>query len=118
MSYGQSNGYTNEYRIQEQSDRYDEDSRQEASAGGRRIRRAGGYGGFIATNVSEQPELGEQPISPESPDPYNVPSIPTWRRADGRTPGREDFGGREPSRPTTNGSRLYGDGPAGRQIEG
>ncbi|MCJ1247248.1 Exocyst complex component 4 [Trapelia coarctata] len=117
MSYGQSNGYTNGYRGHEQPNRYDEDSRQETPAGGRRIRRAGGYGGFIAANVSEQPELGE-PMSPESPDPYNAPNIPSWRRAEGRTPGREDFGSREPSRPTANGSRLYGDGPAGRQIEG
>lgn len=118
MSYGQTNGYTNGYRGQEQSNRYEEDLRQEVPTAGRRVRRAGGYGGFVAADVSEHPELGEQPMSPESPDPYNAPNIPSWRRAEARTPGREDFGGRDPSRNTDNGSRLYGDGPAGRQIEG
>lgn len=118
MSHGQTNGYTNGYRSQEQSNRYDDEPRQDAPAVGRRVRRVGGYGGFISADVSEQPELGEQPISPESPDPYNAPSIPRWRRAEGRTPGRDDVGGRDPPRPTAHGSRLYGDGPAGRQIEG
>ncbi|MCJ1394198.1 Exocyst complex component 4 [Xylographa bjoerkii] len=122
MSYGQNgaNGYSNGYRSQEQSNRYEEDQTNGAHTGGRRVRRAGGYGGFFPGDVSEQPELGqsEQALGPESPDPYNPPSIPNWRRAEGRPQGRDDNRSRDHSRPTGNGTHLYGEGPAGKQIEG
>ena len=122
MSYGQNgtNGYSNGYRSQEQSTRYEDDQTNGAPNGGRRVRRAGGYGGFFPGDVSEQPELGhdEQALGPESPDPYNPPSIPNWRKAEGRTQVRDDNGSRDRSRPPGNGTHLYGEGPAGKQIEG
>ena len=112
MSYGQNgtNGYTNGYHSQEQSTRYDEDPRDARLGQGRRVRRAGGYGGFFNADLAEHPEP-EQPQRPESPDLYNPPSVPAWRR-------RDNSGSRERSRPNADGARLYGDGPGARQIEG
>ena len=122
MSYGQNgtNGYSNGYRGQEQSTRYEEDQSNGAPTGGRRVRRAGGYGGYFPGDVSEQAELGqnEQASGPESPDPYNPPSIPSWRRVEGRPQGRDDGGTSDRLRQTGNGTHLYGEGPAGKQIEG
>ena len=122
MSYTQNgtSGYSNGYRNQDQSSRYEEEPRDGGPVGGRRVRRAGGYGGFFAADVAEQPEPGqtEQTTGPESPDPYNAPPIPNWRRAEGRTQGRDDSGIRDRMGPSVNGTRLYGDDPAGRQIEG
>lgn len=121
MSSGRNgaNGYSNGYRNQEQSNRYEEDPTNGGPIGGQRVRRAGGYGGFMPGDVSEQPELGQTDhLGPESPDPFNAPSIPGWRRAEGRGQGRDDNGSRDRFRPTGNGSHLYGDGPAGKQIEG
>ena len=122
MSYTQNGtgGYSNGYRNQDQSSRYEEEPRDGGPAEGRRVRRAGGYGGFFAADVSEQPEHGqtEQAIGSESPDPYNAPPIPNWRRAEGRSQVRDNGGSRNHIGPGSNGSRLYGDDPAGRQIEG
>ena len=122
MSYGQNgiNGYSNGYHNQEQTTRYDEARRDGGLMGeqlvGRRVRRNGGYGGFFTAAVSEQPELGqsEEPVSPESPDPFTAPRQPNWRRGYGRdvSDSGTRFGG------SVNGPKLYGEGPGARQIEG
>lgn len=103
MSSGPSgtNGYTNGYH---------EDPHDGRPPEGRRVRRAGGYGGFFNADLAEHPEP-EQPRSPDSPDPYNAPTVPAWRR-------RDESSSRERSRLDGNGARLYGDGPGGRQVEG
>ena len=103
MSYGQNgtSGYINGYH---------EDSRDDRPAEGRRVRRAGGYGGFFNADLAEHPE-SERPLSPDSADPYNAPTVPAWRR-------RDESGSRERSRPNGSGARPYGDGPGARQIEG
>ncbi|MCJ1476807.1 Exocyst complex component 4 [Lambiella insularis] len=121
MSYGRNgmNGYGNGYRNPEQSNRNEEDPANGGLVGGQRVRRAGGYGGYVPGNMSEQPELGQtDQHGPESPDPFNAPRVPGWRRAEGRGQGRDDGGSRDRSRAMVNGSHLYGDGPAGKQIEG
>ena len=122
MSYTQNgtSGHSNGYRNQDQSSRYEEEPRDSRSVEGRRVRRAGGYGGFFTADITEQPEPGhtEQAIGPESPDPYSAPPIPNWRRAEGRSQVRDDGGSRNHTETGPNGSRLYGDDPAGRQIEG
>ena len=115
MSYGQNgtNGYTNGYRNQQQSTRYDEGYREGGPVGGRRARRAGGYGGY--SNEEPESRSNGQPVtflSPESPDPYNPPPVPSWRRA----PAPEDSGSRDRPGPVSN--VTYGDGPGGRQIGG
>ncbi len=114
---GPSNGYTNGYRAQEQGDRYDDENHDSGPVGpgGRRARRAGGYGGFSYGDVPEQPEAEQdgQPTNAGSPDPYNPPTVPAWRRAQADDPGSQD---RTRLIPGTN--RQYGDGPGGRQIEG
>ena len=116
MSYGQNgvNGYTNGYRNQQPPSRYEEGYREGGPVGGRRSRRAGGYGGFGA----EEPEQrgNEQSgtfLSPESPDPYNAPPVPSWRR----TPVVEEFASRDRVGPISS-TGSYGDGPGARQIGG
>ena len=110
LSQNGTNGLINGYHNQEQSSRYDEDPRDTRPGQARRVRRAGGYGGFFNADLIEQPE-SEQPQRSPSPDLYNPPSVPAWRR-------RDNSGSRERSRPDVDGARLYGDGPGARQIEG
>ena len=106
MSYGQNgiNGSLNGYLSAQLN--HHGGAQQE---GGRRVRRAGGYGGFFESDLPENSEP-DQPLSPESPDPYNPPSVPSWRR-------RDELG-TERSRQDANGLRPYGTGPGARQIEG
>ena len=79
--------------------------------GGRRPRRAGGYGGFI----NQEPDGARQQNGSGSypnQDPYNAPSVPTWRR-EARN---QDEGYVRPR--NQNGYGRYGDGPGSRQVEG
>lgn len=112
MSYGQNgtNGYTNGYPSQGQTNRYEGDAQEVAPAGGRRARRAGGYGGFFNNDLAEQSD--NSPLSPTAPDPFSAPVIPAWRQARDESQGRDRLGQGQ------NTSRMYGDGPGARQIEG
>ena len=104
MSYGPhaTNSYTN--------GRYSEDDQDTQPISGRRVRRAGGYGGFFNSDLAEQPESDNTQKS-GSPDQFNAPGIPAWRRRDGSS-------SRDRSGQNGNATRLYGDGPGARQIEG
>ena len=116
MSYGQNgmNGYTNGHRNQQPPTRYEDGYREGGPVGGRRSRRAGGYGGF-GNEEPEQRSNGHPAtfLSPESPDPYNAPPIPSWRR----TPVVEEFASRDRGGPLLN-TGTSGDGPGARQIGG
>ena len=112
MSYGPNgaNGYTNGYHRQQQSSRYSEDHQDPPPITGRRVRRAGGYGGFFNSDPAEQPEP-DTAQGLDNPDPFNASGVPTWRR-------RDESNNRERSEQNGVSTRLYGDGPGARQIEG
>ena len=113
MSY--SNGYTNgTYR----TNRYEDPHEDSHSLGGGRQRRPGGYGGFHDGAPSE-PEA--QPPRPsfrlrgaDSSDGASGLSVSRTRNADGYDTSRS----RDRGLRGQNGSRQYGNGPGGRQIEG
>ena len=132
MSYGQNgmngygNGYGGSYRTQQPPSRYDDDYRNGGSSGSqasgpvgsRRARRAGGYGGFFNEEAEQQQDSGRPaPAHQASVDPYNAPAVPTWRRG----AVNDGYGASDRDRlrtPPISSSRMYGDGPGGRQIEG
>ena len=112
MSYGPSgrNGHINGYYRQEQLGRDSEDSQDPPPIAERRVRRTGGYGGFFNSDLVEQPE-SDTTQSPDGSDRFNPPNVPAWRQIDGSS-------SRDRSGQNGASSRLYGDGPGARQIEG
>ena len=95
MSYGNgTNGTSNGY--------YDQGP-------GRRVRRAGGYGGFFNSDPAEQSEGDVTPVY-ENQNRLNQSHVPSFRQRRDQSRSRE--------RPRQERLRSYGDGPGARQIEG
>ena len=144
MSYGQNgvNGYSNGYRTQ--GNRYDDDAGNSGnSAGsGRRVRRAGGYGGFGEGDSDRLDPSDPGPPPPrqerranggsfgrsgggpnrygDSFDSNSYDAPPPRSRDREREREREQppsFRTRDRLRPSQNESRMYGNGPAGQQLE-
>ena len=119
MSYGRdglNGGYVNGFRNQQPPYRYDHDHQDRPrglpAPSERRPRRAGGYGGF--NNQDQNGGSAENGAGGYAgQDPYNAPSVPTWRRERiSRETGEDDR-----ARAVQN-VRGFSDGPGARQIDG
>lgn len=117
-----SNGYMNGYHSSIKPNPYHHLHPDEAPAGGPRDHRPGGYGGFNAnfSNLSAPPDSAQgisEPLDDQSTGMYNGYEYPRRRPGErNHGEGQGDMGNSERNNhvPAT----LYGNGPAGRQIEG
>lgn len=115
MSYAQSatNGLSNNNYARDQNDRSREDPDEGGSAGASRVRRVGGYGGFLGDNLSS-PSEDEPPIASRH-RPYDV-GFNGHFAEEGPDRGNQGYIARDGR--DTSDARTYGTGPGGRQIEG
>ena len=116
-----SNGHLSGGYSRDQIDRYDEDSELGGAAGASRIRRAGGYGGFLNDSLP-------LPAEDESAIPLRYrPPDADWD--DYQAHEDSNKGARSHMASNMSGvldrvgrglsnARVYGSGPGGRQIEG
>ena len=117
-----SNGYVNGHHGSTIPNRYDYSNPDEASAGARRDHRPAGYGGFNANfgDLSAPPDSAQgtsTALDDQSTGMYNGYEHP--RRGPGERNHGEGQGGlRSSERNNHIPATLYGNGPAGRQIEG
>ncbi|KAL8671306.1 MAG: hypothetical protein Q9168_004190 [Polycauliona sp. 1 TL-2023] len=115
------NGYVNGHHASTHPNQYDHSYRDDAPSGDRRAHRPGGYGGFNANpNNLALPQDGAQGMSAPTDDQaaggYNGHGPPRHRAGDQNPAGeRGAYGSRE--RDVQAPATLYGNGPAGRQIE-
>ncbi|KAL8900190.1 MAG: hypothetical protein Q9192_001194 [Flavoplaca navasiana] len=116
-----SNGYVNGHHGSTDPNHYDYSNPDEASAGGRRDHRTAGYGGFNAnfSDLSAPPDSAQgipKPLDDQLTGMYNGYEHP--RRRPGEPNHGEGQGGlRSSERNNHIPATLYGNGPAGRQIE-
>ena len=113
------NGYVNGDHA---SNSYEYSYRDDGAAGAQRDHRPGGYGALNAntTNLSVPPDLGQGTTAPFFEQPVGIHNgYPQPRHRAGDRPhagGQGLVGNRE--REVQAPAMLYGNGPAGRQIEG
>lgn len=114
-----SNGYTNGYHSQEQSNRYEENHQDVSPIEGSRERRAGGYGGFANENPSAPDRYDrDSPSRPDAPDPETYNSYTRSRFEEKDSNLDNGSRGRERNVSAQNNGRSQRDGPGSRQIEG
>ena len=114
-----SNGYTNGYHVAESSDQYGEELHDASFRDSARAPRAGGFGGFMNDTSVAHPLYQSQTL-PRTRGP-EAESQGLHRRQRSDRGDRDWTAGsrsRETSRPNWRGSRLYGTGPGGKEIEG
>lgn len=123
MSYAQSNsnGHLNDGHTRDQIDRYDEDLEDGGPVGASRVRRAGGYGGFLNDSLP-------LPLEDESTIPSrHRPPDADWddcQAHENSHGGAQSYMASNRSRSRDrvgrglSNARAYGSGPGGRHIEG
>ncbi|KAA6412065.1 MAG: hypothetical protein FRX48_04215 [Lasallia pustulata] len=113
-----SNGYTNGYHAAESSDRYGEELHDATSRDSTRAPRAGGYGGLTNDTSVAHPLYQSQTLPRTRGSEVDPQGLHRRQRSDR---GDRDWTAgsliRERSRPNWRGSRLYGNGPGGKEIE-
>lgn len=116
------NGYVNGDHGSNHLNQYESSYRDDPSADGRRDHRPGGYGALNpnTTNLSVPPDLGQgttAPFDDQSAGIHNGYGYPRHRAADrNHAGGQGPVGSRE--REGQAPAALYGNEPAGRQIQG
>ena len=122
MSYAQnnSNGHLNDGHTRDQIDRYDEDVEDRGPVDASRVRRAGGYGGFLNDSLP-------LPLEDESIPSRHRPPDADWddyQAQENSHRGARSYMASDRSRSRDrvgrglSNERAYGSGPGGRQIEG
>ena len=121
MSYSQngSSSYMNGSYGREASNGYSGDRHDESPGATGRVRRAGGYGGFLSDNLDTSGDNIE-PLQLRQRGFDGTSNGATARQSPER--GAGGYNGRRKSRERDGASlssaRTYGNGPGGRQIEG
>lgn len=111
-----SNGYTNGYYSQEQSNRYDENHQDVSPIEESSERRVGGYGGFVNDSLSAPDRHSPSRRGAADPETYNSYTRSRFEERDSDL----DNGSRSRERDGLDHSngRNQRNGPGTRQIEG